>query len=88
MSYSTGYGDYGMDLSKGMEAISSTVTGKELPKDLTSAVSAAGDVAKALTAHPPPPPKKPLPVKTIVIGLAVIGVIAYLAKTKLPEATR
>jgi len=87
MSYSMGYGnygDYGMDLSKGMEAISSTVTGK----DLTSAVATAGDVAKALTAPPPPPPKKPLPIKKIVMGLAVIGLVAYLAKTKLPEATR
>ena len=81
-----GYGDYGLDLSKGMDTISS-ITGAKIPEEVTGAVSAAADIAKELTAAPPPP-KKPLPIKMIVIGLAVIGVVAYLAKTKLPEATR
>lgn len=83
-----GYGDYGLDISQGMDAISSTVTGAKLPKEVTGAVSAAADIAKELTASPPPPPAKKPPMKLIIIGVAVVAVLAYLAKTRLPEATR
>jgi len=85
MAYSMGYSNYGADISA--DSIASLVTGAKLPDDVTKALSVAGGIAKEIIAPPPPPPKK-TPIKLIVIGLAAIGLVAYLAKTKLPEATR